>query len=268
MKLYELFNDPMKYIQFHDTLNPLLFEDDILKESIRKHLLSIADAFTRFLNITDINIQDIIFTGSSANYNYMSLSDIDVHLITDYKELLVPCDLAREYFMDKKAIWTNTHHITIKGYKVELYVQDSNEDIKAGGIYSLINNSWIVKPKRIPPHIDDITLKSKTDYYIHKIDKLIEDDKDDDAPQRTDLDIVQAPRLQVERPHRGIEIERRSKVDEGQFGDVAASIGHQRLAQQGVHARSGHLSPRFLACRPLSALICGAGFASTGGSRV
>ena len=56
-----------------------------LRPSIRKRLIEIAQDFFESLEI-DAELKDITFTGSLANYNWSSYSDVDLHLIVNYKD--------------------------------------------------------------------------------------------------------------------------------------------------------------------------------------
>jgi len=174
--LYEWFGG----LEFHDTLNPDLWEIHhratdglpVLKADVRARLLSDAKTFISKLADPQIRILDIILTGSNAAYNYTPLSDIDVHIITDFSKL----DYARvasEYFADKKKIWETKYNIMVKGHPVEFYVQDVNDPLVANGEYSLVTNRWIKLPGRIPPPEDDRALKAKVESLKARISKAI-----------------------------------------------------------------------------------------------
>jgi predicted nucleotidyltransferase len=134
--------------EYHDELNPTIWTDKNLKPEIREKLLEIAEAFIDYLEI-DIDVEDITLTGSLANYNYTKYSDFDLHIVTDFKEYDTDKDLLKDYFNAKKTIWNTTRDITIKGYDVELYVQDKSEPHHSTGVYSLKNDEWITEPKII-----------------------------------------------------------------------------------------------------------------------
>ena len=53
-------------------------------------------------------------------------SDIDLHILLDFKEVNDNVDLVKDYFNAVKALWNYLHDIRIKGYEVEVYVQDAN----------------------------------------------------------------------------------------------------------------------------------------------
>ena len=62
----------------------------------------ISDDFFETLDIAWVDIDDIILTGSLANYNWSKFSDVDIHILVDYEEVDDNVDLVREYFMSKK----------------------------------------------------------------------------------------------------------------------------------------------------------------------
>ena len=51
-------------------------------------------------------------------------------------------------------MWNLRHKIVLRGYDVELYIQDIKEPHIASGLYSLLNNEWLRIPKYNPPDID------------------------------------------------------------------------------------------------------------------
>lgn len=65
MSMFE-FTDP---IEVHDTLNPNLWDGDHLRKDVHVALLRIAKEFYDFLNV-DVRVDDVIVSGSQANYNY------------------------------------------------------------------------------------------------------------------------------------------------------------------------------------------------------
>jgi len=132
--------------EFHKELNPLVWENKKLKPLIKEKLLEIAEAFLETLDI-DVDVEDITLTGSLANYNYTKYSDFDLHILTDYNEYDVEEELLKDYFNAKKTIWNTTRDITIKGYDVEVYIQDMSEPHHSTGVYSIKNDEWITEPR-------------------------------------------------------------------------------------------------------------------------
>jgi hypothetical protein len=174
MQLDELYNDedPVKTLQYHKTLNPKIWVDDMLRPEIRDKLLEISEAFYESLEIDGLKVLDILLTGSNANYNYTSLSDIDLHLKIDFRQL--NCDnIAQQFFDAKKALFNTKHNINIKGYHVELYAQDITAQLSAAGVYSVMHDMWIKKPSYSPVSINDVAVRTKADEYNTAIEDII-----------------------------------------------------------------------------------------------
>ena len=170
-----------KYIDFinegkyyNNTLNPKLWDaDNKLNQRIRGKLLTIANDFFNSLKL-DTQIIDIQLTGSLANYNYTNYSDFDVHIIIDFKDVNNDVELVKSAVDNQRITWNIKHGITIKGYPIELYVQDVSEQHTASALFSLMNNEWVKEPKYNEPIINEEEVKTKTDNYTQIIDKLVE----------------------------------------------------------------------------------------------
>lgn len=133
----------------HDELFPGFWNgnDGLLNSRIRLKLLDIADDFWKSVNISWVKPKMIILTGSICNYNWSQYSDVDLHLVADFKEIDERTDFVRDYLDMKKNEWNDTHdHLEILGRSIELYVQDVDDDVRSGGIYDLEENKWIRKP--------------------------------------------------------------------------------------------------------------------------
>ena len=172
----------------HDDLNPVLWDGDTLRLSVRVALLKAALAFAEFIDLKELRVDDVILTGSSASFNYTEFSDLDVHLIVSYEDTLGQ-ELAQNFFGTKKSLWNETHQITVKGYPVEMYVEDSADPVKALGVYSLLKGEWVKKSTMdekpewndhaVAAKVDDMadsidTVLAKDDLTADEIDKLIE----------------------------------------------------------------------------------------------
>lgn len=182
----------VKSFYAQDTLSPVIFKeaDDTytMIPSVRDKLLELADNFIDFLGV-DFFIHDTVLTGSLANYNWSEYSDIDLHIIIDYEESGHNPDLLKEFFDAKKGVWNALHDIKIKGYEVELYVQDINEPHISSGVYSVLNNKWIIEPQKEKKEIDDRKILEKGEEYAKIIDDIIEK-KSKKQDVRTDVDEV------------------------------------------------------------------------------
>lgn len=170
----------VKSFKTKDTLCSLIFHTPTLKmrEDVRKRLLQISDDFIESLGV-EFFIHDIVLTGSLANYNWSEYSDVDLHIIIDYNDIKGNdgsdsfMNIIKEFFDAKKNVWNEKHDIKIKGFDVELYVQDINEPHISSGVYSVLNDEWIVEPKKETPNIDDRKILEKGEEFAKKIDNLI-----------------------------------------------------------------------------------------------
>ena len=131
------------------SLNPKIWNDnETLNSKVRLRLLDIADDFWNFVNLTWVKPKGIIITGSICNYNWSHYSDIDLHLIVDFKEVDDKTDFVRDYLDSKKNDWNTTHNgLKIYDFPIELYTQDINDELDASGVYDLKENKWVTKPR-------------------------------------------------------------------------------------------------------------------------
>lgn len=163
-----------------DTLNSEIWdnhndvENSKMREFIRDGLLDIANEFISFLGF-DIFIQDVTMTGSLANFNWSEFSDIDLHIIYDFKESGEQEELFKDLFNLKRTLFNSQHDITVKGYEVETYVQDMNEPHMSTGVYSVLYNEWLTRPKPEKVSIDKDKIESKSRNWMEIIDSTIED---------------------------------------------------------------------------------------------
>ena len=166
MQLNELDNFNLgDAIYFHDELNPALFDGDKMKDRVREQLLLIAEDFVDHLGINNLDITDITISGSNAAYSYTRHSDIDLHILVDMSKFNDD-DVYRELFDAKKTVYNDSHDITIDGYEVELYVQDTNQPVISLGEYSILHNSWNRLPRKRRAHVDQIATKLKYEKLI------------------------------------------------------------------------------------------------------
>jgi len=142
-----------------------------MRSDIRGKLLVITDKFIDFLGV-DFFVYDVILTGSLANYNWSEYSDVDLHVLIDYDESEHSNVLLAEFFAAKKQVWNELHDITIKGYEVEMYVQDVKEPHISSGVYSVLNNKWDVEPQKEKKYVDDRCILEKGDEYARIIEVL------------------------------------------------------------------------------------------------
>lgn len=145
-----------------------------LNPEVRERLLEIAEEFIGFLKVPVV-VDDILFIGSLTNYGWSDYSDIDLHISLDFNQF--PKDnlnLYEELFNVKKVIFNSNHDITIFGYDVELYVEDSNKGSYSNGVYSVLHDKWKIEPKKENVSIDKEVLRKKVKNWTSKIDTIID----------------------------------------------------------------------------------------------
>lgn len=180
----------LKSFEIRDELNPKFWINNKINSRVRLKLLDLADEFIESLAVDWVKPEDIVLTGSIANYNWSKYSDVDVHILMDFNKIWKKTEFVQDYFDSKKAIWSQEHeNLKIYGFPVEMYVEDSNNDNPSSGIYSLNKNKWIVEPNdfqdaelnekyikkesaKIMTEIDDIDEALKTEKDNHKLEVL------------------------------------------------------------------------------------------------
>jgi predicted nucleotidyltransferase len=132
----------------HDELSKKIWEDDEnIRPDVQKTLENIANEFLNYLKI-DVDVEDVTFTGSYANYNYTPYSDIDLHIVIDFNKISSNEDLVDGFMNAKKSYWNDRYDITVNGIEVEIYPQDSSEEHVSSGVYSIDQEKWIIKPEK------------------------------------------------------------------------------------------------------------------------
>jgi len=154
-------------------LNSALWENMQIKPEVREKLLRVAEDFFQDLDVPWAELEDIYLTGSSANYNWSKYSDVDIHLIVDYSLVDKDENLAEAYFEARKNLWNSDHDIKISGFDVEIYVEDSSATHKSSGIYSILLNEWVKKPKQNNTHINKTAVKSKANTIMRLANDLV-----------------------------------------------------------------------------------------------
>ena len=180
----------LKSFEVQDELNPRFWINNKINSRVRLKLLDLADEFYDSLAVSWVKPKDIVLTGSIANYNWSKYSDVDVHILVDYKDVWKKTEFVQDYFDSKKQLWAEEHEgLKIYGFPVEMYVEDVNNQNPNSGIYSLNKNEWIVEPNdfqdaelneeyikevsaKIMTQIDETEEKLKTEKDNHKLEVL------------------------------------------------------------------------------------------------
>lgn len=167
-----------------DELNSKIWdEDQKLRKEVREKLLQTANEFIDFIGVP-LLIEDVIFTGSLANYNWSEYSDIDLHVVCDFIQFSeTELSLYEELFKVKKTIFNTNHDIKIFGYEVELYVQNATEAHFSSGVYSVLYDDWDVKPEKEDSNIDTKILKSKINHWKSQIDTVVDNATEKDIDE-------------------------------------------------------------------------------------
>ena len=168
----------VKSFELRNSLSTDIFKEEggefFMHKEIRERLIEITENFMDFIDI-DFFIHDIILTGSLANYNWSKFSDVDLHILIDYDETDYNLELLKGFFDSKRSVWNKQHDITIKGFDCEIYVQDVNEKHHSSGVYSILNDKWVVSPEKKVGSIDKEMIIKKASNFEDRIDQIEKD---------------------------------------------------------------------------------------------
>jgi len=149
-----------------------------MRPEIRDSLLKIVEDYEDFVDI-DLDIEDIILTGSLSNFNWSEFSDVDLHILIDFD---APEEsIEKKYLDSRRIIWNSLRDVNVKGFESEIYVQDSKEQHFASGMYSVMYNDWVVEPEEKDVVLDPHKILSKSKQWMDMIDQ-IEDNMERTSP--------------------------------------------------------------------------------------
>jgi hypothetical protein len=176
--------DAIKSFYIKDELPSKVWDNFKIKKEIREQLITIGQDFFDKTEI-DAEVKDIVLCGSLCNYNWSEkYSDFDLHIIVDFNDIDDNYTLVEQLCDYAKKVWNSQHDIKIKGYDVEVAIQDETDLSEAlkttrmGGVFSLINDKWIKRPEKVEFEPDEKLIKEKAKSLMMKIDD-IEEGKDD-----------------------------------------------------------------------------------------
>ena len=152
-------------------LNPQIWDGWNLKPAVKKRLDEVVKQFSSDLRIESF-VEDVLFMGSMANFNWHDKSDIDIHIFLKPSELVDIKQLRKATYL-----WKLENDIKVRGHVVEFYVQLSGEVAVSGGVYSLQSETWIERPEGDAPILDIEVLNYKIDNYQAEIEFLEEEFK-------------------------------------------------------------------------------------------
>ncbi len=173
--------EPIKSFHLKDNLNSKIWSEFEIDQEVRKDLLKIGGDFFENTKIK-ADVIDVILIGSLCNYNWSNrYSDYDIHIIIDYKDVGTDYELVEKVCDLSKKKWNFENDIFIKGFEVEVAIQDQKDfdsSIKTdrmGGAFSLMNDRWVKKPKKVNFVLDEEAIKSKSSIIMSRIDTLEND---------------------------------------------------------------------------------------------
>jgi hypothetical protein len=177
--------EPIKSFYLKDELNPEVWDNFEIDDEIRRQLLQIAQDFYDKIEL-DSEVVDIALCGSLCNYNWSEkYSDFDLHVIINFSDVDENHELVEKLCDYAKKVWNEQHEIIIKGYEVEIALQDSNdlkEAIKGGrmgGVFSLLNNKWVKKPEKVEFELDESLIEEKAKTIMMTVDDIEEESSED-----------------------------------------------------------------------------------------
>ena len=77
----------LKGIAIKSELDPLIWGNNKIKDYIAEHLYIIAKNFFKGLDLEWKIVKDVVLTGSLANYNWSKYSDVDLHVLVDFRDV-------------------------------------------------------------------------------------------------------------------------------------------------------------------------------------
>ena len=191
MKLVKYFEfhkkdlEPIKSFYLKEELNSKIWDDFNLDKDVREQLVRIAQDFYEKIELPS-DVVDIALCGSLCNYNWSEkYSDFDLHIIINFSDVDENYELVEKVCDYAKKVWNEQHDIKIKGYDVEIAVQDSDDLKKAiaggrmGGVFSLLNNKWIKRPERIDFEPDEKLISEKAKTIMMSVDDVEEQSEED-----------------------------------------------------------------------------------------
>jgi predicted nucleotidyltransferase len=156
-----------------DKLHPSFWREKKLNTRVLRKLMEIAQDVIDSMSIK-AHIKDVTITGSIASFNWHNLSDIDLHIVLDFREIDSNTQLVKKMLDQSRINWNKVHNIMISSHECELYFQDINEKHEAVGVYSILEGTWIQEPTRINTNIDLQSTEKKAEAIAGSVDHLFD----------------------------------------------------------------------------------------------
>lgn len=158
-----------------DELNQDIWDGMKLRPEVREQLLRIAQEFVDWLEV-DVPVLDVLFTGSLANLNWSQFSDIDLHPLIDYYAVDEDFELVKDLMRAKKTVWNERFDMRTYGFEVELYAQHYDEPHHSTGVYSVLNDEWLVQSFVVDPGVDVREVAERAEAMMDLIDSALSDE--------------------------------------------------------------------------------------------
>lgn len=173
--------EPIKSFHLKDELNTKVWDGYEMDDELREKLVRIGTDFYENTNLK-AKILDVILVGSLCNYNWSEkYSDFDIHIIIDFKEINDDEELVEMVCDLSKKIWNQNNDIKLEGFEVEVAIQDKKDfdgsaaTDRMGGIFSLQENKWLKKPKKVDYIPDEKLIREKSKTIMMVVDDLEKD---------------------------------------------------------------------------------------------
>ena len=153
-----------RLFKYHKTLAPKFWvNDNEINPLVSQSLQMISFEYMRYLGtvlglpITSSDITDILIHGSLTNYYWDDHSDVDLCIISDLTKLneIMPRLNKFLFFNATQHAWKSTFRPKFFNRNIDIFIID-NSELKqkttntVDTFYSLIQNKWLVSPKRVP----------------------------------------------------------------------------------------------------------------------
>jgi hypothetical protein len=167
--------EPIKSFILQDQLNDEIWPNSKLDQDVKESLIKLGEDYFEKLDLGNVELKDMIFTGSLANFNWSRYSDFDLHLVFDFSDVNEDEELVRKYLDAVEKSWKLQHNIKIKGYDVEIYCQDSKQPHHSTGVYSLMEDKWLKKPTKENFEPDQELIRKKATILMSGIKEIEKD---------------------------------------------------------------------------------------------
>jgi len=141
-------------------LSDKIWDGERLRPEVEKALVRIAKRFLKELEL-DLDVKDIILTGSYAGRTWGPGSDLDLHVIVDFSAHDDP-EAAQRAAKLAKFKWEEEHDVSIMGIPVEVYVESVDDDPpEVTGRWSVNRSEWVLEPPEGSPSFDESKVVKK-----------------------------------------------------------------------------------------------------------